>query len=497
MLYFRLMKVWKKILPFLVIIGAALLLLYVPDVGPEKYTDLSTYFQTERGRQSYTGFAVVVIRDGGVYYVNAFGADGSGKPLSADTPFCLGAVSESITGLATLCLEKDGRIGLDTPVKDYLPDFGFAPQKQNGDGSTVTLRHLLTHTSGVSGLDFDDYHPEAADLKASVRVLKSAKPRAKPGVEEHYIDTGYQTVGLILEKQSGEDFAGLIERLVFKPLAMEKSSAGADKVAGALPMGASSFFGIALPRRQVLDSAAAPSNYIVSTPRDMGSYLSFLLAPQKTKKRPIPVRFVPALFERLEKNSGYAYGWRVSGSGKELSADHLGPLGSSSAAVSLWPAQASGVAILAPQNSLLQSLIAMPALISGTREIISKGSTSRPFPLGRLYILLAVVAVVHILALALQTGGALSWAKDVKGRAEASDGRGPIVWALVSSWLGIAVRLLIGIFTPLVLSAIFGRRVSWAMAFALEPGIASWALAAISFGMLRNLARLAWLHGPR
>ncbi len=500
MLYFKMMKVWKKILPFLIIVGAALLLLYIPDVGPEKYTELSTYFQTERGRQSYIGYAVVIIRDGEIYYVDTFGSDGSGKELSGDTPFCLGAISESFTGFAALCLEKSGKLSLDTPVVSYLPGFGFAAQGKNGDGSTVTLRHLLTHTSGVSSLDFDDYHFDTRDLNASVRVLKSAVPRALPGVEEHYIDTGYQTIGLVLEKQSGELFDDLLENLIFKPLKMEKSSAGADKIAGALPMGASSFFGFAMPRRQTLSSGAAPSNYIVSTPRDMSVYLRFLLAPQKTKKLPLSglrSSDVAKLFVPLAANSGYAYGWRVSGKDKELSVDHLGPLGSSSAAVSLWPAQASGIAILAPQNSLLQSLVAMPALIRGARQILSDGSTSRPFPLSRLYILLAVVAIVHILALALQTGGALSWAKDVKGRAEASDGKGPIIWAIVRSWLGIAVRIALCVVTPYIFSAVFGRRVGWSTAFALEPGIASWAVAAISFGILRNVARLAWLRGPR
>ena len=139
----------------------------------------------------------------------------------------------------------------------------------------------------------------------------------------------------------------------------------------------------------------------------------------------------------------------------------------------------------------------MPALVEGARRIMQEGSAPRLFPLGRLYILLSVIAIVHILALALQTGGALSWAKDVKGRADAAGGRGPVVFAIVRSCLGVAVRIAFAIVAPIVLSAIFGRQVTWTVAFALEPGIAAWAVAALAFGSLRNLARLAWLKGPR
>lgn len=68
---------------------------------------------------------------------------------------------------------------------------------------------------------------------------------------------------------------------------------------------------------------------------------------------------------------------------------------------------------------------------------------------------------------------------------------------IVRSCLGVAVRIAFAIVAPIVLSAIFGRQVTWTVAFALEPGIAAWAVAALAFGSLRNLARLAWLKGPR
>ena len=125
-----------------------------------------------------------------------------------------------------------------------------------------------------------------------------------------------------------------------------------------------------------------------------------------------------------------------------------------------------------------------------------KGSAPRPFPLGRLYILLAVVASVHILALALQTGGALHWAKEVRDLCEAKGSGGPARFASVRCWTGIAARAAIVALCPLALGLAFGRALSWGTLFELEPGPATWAVSALMFGFLRNAARLAWIRGP-
>ena len=120
------------------------------------------------------------------------------------------------------------------------------------------------------------------------------------------------------------------------------------------------------------------------------------------------------------------------------------------------------------------------------RRIVLEGSAPRPFPFGRLYMLLAVVAVVHVFALALQAGGALRWAKAVRDKVEAKGSRGPSIFASLRCWTGILVRAVIA----------FGRAVSWPMLFDLEPGLATWCLFACMFGFLRNASRLVWLRRP-
>ena len=87
------MKFLKKLLPFAVILAAALLLLYLPDIGPERYTDLAAFFRTELKRQGFSGYTVAVVKDGSVLYVDAFGTDGQGEALTVDTPMAIGSLS--------------------------------------------------------------------------------------------------------------------------------------------------------------------------------------------------------------------------------------------------------------------------------------------------------------------------------------------------------------------------------------------------------------------
>jgi hypothetical protein len=359
------------------------------------------------------------------------------------------------------------------------------------------LRHLLSQTSGVSDRSFDDLHADAPDLETAVRSMLSAQPDAAPGTKEQYINTGYQAVALALEKATSLSFNDLVQVRILRPLGMLRSSASPSKVAGAIPPGSGSFFGIAMPRRTDILPFGAPSGYMVSTASDMAKYLAYLAGPEKVPRTPVPARNLPALFEPLVEASPYSYGWRISGSGEDLEASHSGSLDGYSASITLWPGRRAGLVILAPQNSLLQSMVAMPALVSGARSILTKGSSDRPFPLGRMYILLAVMAGVHILALLIQIAAALSWARDVRCKVEAVGTKGPLRGAAALSWLGIAVRIALVAFAPAGLEAIFHRVMTWDTAFALEPGLAGWAMAALCLGGLRNAARLAWLGGPR
>lgn len=126
---------------------------------------------------------------------------------------------------------------------------------------------------------------------------------------------------------------------------------------------------------------------------------------------------------------------------------------------------------------------------------MTEGSAAKPFPVGRLYILLAVAAAVNCAGLVYQTGAARRWAKYARDKAEARGSRGPLVFATVRTCVGLAVRLAVAHAFPAALGLILGKAATWKTAFDAEPAIAAWCASACFFGALRNIARLSWLVG--
>src|SRR5690606_38535877 len=93
------------------------------------------------------GAAVAVVRGGRTVHVRGFGEATPGVPVTPQTAFQLASVSKSFTALAVMQLVEDGKVDLDAPVRAYLPWFRLADE---GAAAAVTVRHLLSHTSGLS-----------------------------------------------------------------------------------------------------------------------------------------------------------------------------------------------------------------------------------------------------------------------------------------------------------------------------------------------------------
>jgi CubicO group peptidase (beta-lactamase class C family) len=472
-----------------VVAVAVLLLLYSPDIAPERYADLATFFRVEMKRQGYSGFSVAAVADGSVLYVDGFGEDGAGNAIGPDTPLYAPAFAESLAALSAYSLALQGRLSLDAPLGEYLPEL-------DGPGETegkATLRRLIGHAGVLPELAGDGARPEAAELESAVRDIADARSPGVPGQRFQYVDADYRALARAVEKAAGKPYAAILAERVFMPLGM-KSSSGASQFFP--PIGAASFFALPLARPAVSSSLGAAAGYVVTTATDAGQYLAFLLGPEKFPRGPVPARVAHSLLEPAVPEATYGYGFRLGEQAGSRAAYRDGSLDGFSSRVALWPDRQTGVVVLAAQSSLLQSTFALPAMISGARRIIQEGSAPRPFPLGRLYILLAVGAAVSVLALVFQTGGALRWTKEIRDKAEAAGTRGPVRFAIFRSILGIVFRALVAALLPALLGLVLGKAVSWPALLLLEPGLAAWCLMICVLGALRNAARLAWLWGP-
>ncbi|PWV78380.1 CubicO group peptidase, beta-lactamase class C family [Prauserella marina] len=147
-------------------------------------------------------------------------ADGSGTelpaneqvPMRADTIFDMASVTKLFTSIAVLQLVEDGKVDLDAPVAEYLPEFAA-----QGKGS-ITVTQLLTHTSGLEPELplWRDWPDKAARIKAVMDV----RPQNRPGTTYTYSDLNLITLGVLVERVSGTGLDEAVSRRITGPLGM-------------------------------------------------------------------------------------------------------------------------------------------------------------------------------------------------------------------------------------------------------------------------------------
>jgi len=187
-----------------------------------------------RDRMTYhgvPGVVIAVVRAGRSEAVQGFGTRiaGMDAPIDADTLFSVGSVSKLAS--ATLCLRlvASGILDLDRDVNDYLKRWRV-PAGSGGDDRAVTLRMLLSHTSGFNVHGFADYAP-GVSLPTLVQTLNGERPamnralaRIDPaGTRSRYSGGGYMIAQAVIEDATGESFDAIARRLLFGPLGMRRS----------------------------------------------------------------------------------------------------------------------------------------------------------------------------------------------------------------------------------------------------------------------------------
>ena len=168
------------------------------------------------------GAAVVVIKNGGVIFKNGYGfADIDNEvPVATDTAFHLASVGKQISAVGILLLVKEGKISLEDSVAKHLSQF-------RGWGNRVKVKHLLYHTSGLPDYyeDIEEYYNRPTNAQA-LRYLKSlAYLEFKPGAKYSYSNSGYDTVGALIQKVSKQKFSDFMEGQIFGPLGMSNTFA--------------------------------------------------------------------------------------------------------------------------------------------------------------------------------------------------------------------------------------------------------------------------------
>jgi len=164
--------------------------------------------------------SIAVVRDGQVAYLQAYGAARL-EPRTAARPemrYSIGSISKQFTAAAILLLAEQGKLTLDDPVAKYIPDLTRARD--------VTIRQLLSHTSGYQDYWPQDYVPPFMKQPVAAEKILDLWGRKPldfaPGSKWEYSNTNYVIAGVIVEKVSGMPLLEFLQQRVFAPLKMQR-----------------------------------------------------------------------------------------------------------------------------------------------------------------------------------------------------------------------------------------------------------------------------------
>lgn len=194
---------------------------------------LSAFISKQQRKKDVTGLSVALSIDGQVVLSEGYGYAHKEKNIraSANTPYAIGSISKIFTSTAVLRLHSEGKIDIDKPYTDYVPEFKM--KRHFSDDTPITVRHLLAHFGGLPRVHAKGFSTKD-DLPQS-RILDIANNGylvAPPGVVNQYSDWGSDLLGLLVEKVACQKIQDYVSTEVFKPLSMEQGSFGPlDKTA--------------------------------------------------------------------------------------------------------------------------------------------------------------------------------------------------------------------------------------------------------------------------
>lgn len=257
--------------------------------------------------QRIPGVAVAVLRGGQVVLAKGYGFANLEHqvPVRPETVFQSGSIGKQFTATLVMMLAEQGKLRLDDPITKYLPG---SPAAWNA----VTVRHLLTHTGGMT--DYPDDFDFRRDFTEEELLQRAAAiPLAfKPGDQWSYSNLGYLVLGVLIHKVSGTFYGDMLEARVFGPLGM--ATAMVIDEAAIVPNRAA---GYRIDKGEILNQEwVAPT---LNTTADGALYLSVLdmakwdealYGERLLKRASLEEMWTPVTLNNGQPRD-YGFGWRV------------------------------------------------------------------------------------------------------------------------------------------------------------------------------------------
>ena len=221
-------------------------------MSAERLDHLTAMSQAYVDEGKLAGLVTMVARDGKIVHFEAVGQRGAddSTPIAKDDLFRIYSMSKPITAVAAMMLYEEGKFKLSDPVTDFVPELADLTVLVDGvevpgDG-TMTMRHLLTHTTGLSyGFNptdvvdqrYREVQPLAGkNLDEFAERLGQLPLKFEPGARWHY-SVAVDVTGLVVQRLSGQSFDVFLKERIFDPLGMPDTffNVPADKMDRFLP----------------------------------------------------------------------------------------------------------------------------------------------------------------------------------------------------------------------------------------------------------------------
>jgi len=352
------------------------------------FSGLDTAFARVLQDWHAAGFAVAVVDKDSVIYARGFGYKNleTHDPVTPHTLFAIGSCTKAFTASVIGMLERDGKLDLDKPVRDYLPELKFYTPGMN---EMITLRDMMCHRTGLPRHDLSWYLFGSSTRDSMILKIQYMEPTAGIREKWQYNNFMFAAQGVVEEHLTGKSWEQNVNDRIFQPLGMTESDFSITDLAKA-PDAA---LGYGLKKDSIIKKldyylidALGPAGAINSNVLDMSQWVKTWIHGGKFKgKEIIPANYVSeAISAQMAIGGGlptkeapdvyfssYGFGWMLSSYRGHYRVEHGGNIDGFSASTCFFPSDSIGIIVLSNQNGS-----SVPSII---RNIISDRVLHLPY----------------------------------------------------------------------------------------------------------------------
>ncbi len=270
---------------------------------------IDEFVKTEMQKRKIPAVSIVVLKNGEIVKAKGYGFANLEHQIAAkpETIYQSGSVGKQFTATLAMMLVEEGKIALDDKLSKYFTD---APEIWKD----ITVRHLLTHTSGISNKLYNQINMRTDYTEDElVKKIAALSLDFQPGEKWNYSNPGYVTLGILLHKASGKFYGELLQEKIFKPLGMNTA-----RIINEADIILNRAAGYHLVKGEVknqewvspaLNTTADGSLYL--TVLDMAKWDAALYSEKLLKKSSYEQMYTPVKLNN-GKTHAYGFGWSFS-----------------------------------------------------------------------------------------------------------------------------------------------------------------------------------------